>query len=97
MNPKGGTGKWAPKLTFEERCGFYYAYTIGVSKETIAAASGLNRGTVTRLINPRYRAYAEVHRKYGELGADAFREAYYPPALAARLAQAQVGLCTSGV
>jgi hypothetical protein len=93
----GGQGKWAPKLTFEERCGYYFAYTTGISKEAIAAVSGLNRGTVTRLVNRRYRAYAGVHQKYDELGADAFREAYYSPALAAALAQAQVGLCTSGV
>jgi hypothetical protein len=90
MNPKGGTGKWAPKLTFEERCGFYYAFLSNIPRETIVAASGLNRGTVVRLTNRRYKAYSSVHQKFDELGLDAFREAYWTPALAARLAAAQV-------
>jgi hypothetical protein len=85
----GGTGKWAPKLTFEERCGFYYAFLLGIPREVIVRASGLNRGTVVRLTNRKYKAYGEVHLKFDELQSDAFRERYYTPEIVARLAAAQ--------
>jgi hypothetical protein len=97
----GGQGKWAPKLTFEERCGYYFAFLIGVDKSIIARASGLNRGTVTRLVNRHYRAYDEVHLKYDELGLDTFRERYWTQSIrdrvAAALAQAAAPPAAPGV
>ena len=99
MKNPGGTGKYAPKLTFEERCGFYYASVIGTPRDWIELASGLNRGTVVRLTNRKYRAYAGIHRKFDELGQDAFREAYWTKAIQDRLAAAgaQVAGPASGV
>lgn len=83
-----GIGKWAPKLTFEERCGFYYAFTLGVPREVIVRASGLNRGTVMRLVNRKYKAYARVHRIFDEIGAIEFHNRYYTKELKDRLAAA---------
>jgi hypothetical protein len=84
-----GQGKYAPKFTFEERCGFYYAFLLGTPREIIVLASGLNRGTVTRLTNRRYKAYASVHQKFDELGLSAFREAYWTQSIRDRLAAAR--------
>jgi hypothetical protein len=91
MTTKGGIGKWAPKLTFEERCGYYFAFLMGTPRPIIVLASGLNRGTVVRLTNRKYRAYGEVHLKLDELGQDVFRERYWTQDIRDRLAAAQLG------
>jgi hypothetical protein len=95
----GGTGKWAPKLSFEERCGFYYASIIGIEKGVIVLASKLDRGTITRLISRRYKAYSSVHQRFDELGLDKFREAYWTPTIQQRVvaAQAQAAPAAGGV
>jgi len=88
MRTPGGTGKFAPKLTFEQRCGFYYAHLIGIDREWIVLASGMDRSTVTRLTNRRYRAYGGIHRKFDELGLETFREQYWTQDIRDRLAAA---------
>jgi hypothetical protein len=80
---------WAAKLTFEERCGFYYAHLDGVDRDIIAIASGLHRSTVTRLTNRSYTAYGEIHLKFDELGANVFRERYWTKDIQDRLAAAR--------
>jgi hypothetical protein len=98
MKDPGGTGKYAPKLTFEQRCGYYFAFLMGTPRPIIVLASGLNRGTVVRLTNRKYRAYDEVHLKFDELGQDVFRERYWTQDIQDRLAAAgaQVAAAASG-
>lgn len=92
----GGWGQFAAKLTFEERCGYYYASLIGVPRSAIVKATGLNRGTVLKLTSRKYRDYEEVHLKFDELRVAAFKDRYYTPTIKNRCAAAIAALAQSG-
>jgi len=72
----GGKGKFAPKLTHEERCGLYYASKIGVEDWILYKIANIHRSSLTRLLDG-HSAYKYVHQEYEELGEEKFGERYY--------------------
>jgi len=84
-----GTGKFAPKLTFEERCGLYYAGKIGIPDWAILKVAKIHRSSLTRLLDGKHKAYLEVREKYQSLGHEEFGHRYYTEELQQRIAAAQ--------
>lgn len=68
----GGTGKFAPKLTQEERCAILALVKSGVKRDTIAAAYDLDRRTVGHIVNPQSPRYKEIRNRYRATGHDEF-------------------------
>jgi len=87
----GGHGKFKPKLTFEERCGLFIASKLGIPDHQILAASGMNRSSVTRLLDGGGKAYKNVRDEYERLGEAEFRAKYYTEEMKMRLATAAAG------
>lgn len=88
--PPGGIGKFAPKLTFEDRCGYFYAALIKTPTNVLALASGMNHGTISRLANIHSGAYRNIHAHFEALGREEFRNRYFSKAIIDRVAAAQL-------
>lgn len=92
----GGWGQFAAKLTFEERCGYYYASLLGVPRSAIVKATGLNRGTVLKLTSRKYKDYGEIHLKFDELKGEEFCNRYYTTLIKNKCTVAVAALAQSG-
>ena len=88
LNPNahrgGGTGKFAAKMTFEDRCGVFFASRVGVPDWALLAISGMGRSSVTRLLDEDSVSYRNVHEEYKNMGHEAFGEKYYTPEIRER-------------
>lgn len=80
--------KFAAKLNFEKRCAILALERIsGVSRPVLAAAFGVNRGTVAYICNNSSPHYKDVRREYNELGRDAFERKYLTEEIIDRIAE----------
>lgn len=68
--------KFEPKLTFDERCTVLAFSIAGIGKRVLAAAFGINRRTVSHMVNPQSGHYRDVRAKLAELGEEAFKRQY---------------------
>lgn len=89
----GQTGKFAAKLTFEERCAALACVVYGVSRPIVAAAFSINRRTVTHIVNEHSAHYKDTRKKLKELGKDEFIKEYLTESVAVKIKEAaQVGV-----
>ena len=79
--------KFAPKLTFTERCeAFALAKSGDLDRRQIAAAYGINRATLAYMLNQHGPHYKDVRREYAEYGHDRFLKKYITPNVIERYA-----------
>lgn len=77
--------KFAPKLTVAERCEIYALCKEGtLDKRAIAAAYGINRGTLGHINNENGKHYRDVRKMYKELGHERFLRKYITPTVIER-------------
>lgn len=68
--------KFAPKLIFEERCEILAMHRVGISRDLLAKAYGINRRTVTHICKSTSSHYRDVRREEAELGRTIFQMKY---------------------
>lgn len=71
--------KYVPKLNFAQRCAALAAVKYGLNKRVVAAAFGINRGTLGHIIRPESPHYRDVRKEYFDLGHDRFIKQYLTP------------------
>lgn len=77
--------KYAPKLTYVERCeALALAMSGDLDRRQIAAAYGINRATMAYIVNKSSPHYKDVRKEYHELGHDRFLRQYMTPAVIER-------------
>lgn len=69
-------GRFAPKLSFAQRCEILALYKQGVSRKVLADAFGVDRRTVTHIYNTASPHYKEVRAEFNRLGIDDFKATY---------------------
>lgn len=78
--------KFAPKLSFAERCEVMAFYLSGYKVPALAAAFGLHRRTVSSIVNRNARYYQDVTEEFDKRGRDDFVRTYLTEAGAMKLA-----------
>lgn len=68
--------KYAPKLSFFDRCCLFGFHKLGITAPVLAEAFGLNRSTVRYIIRPASKHYKPVRKEWAELGEEAFNKRY---------------------
>ena len=79
LPPKGDKSRFAPKLTFDERCAWfalYHSFPDKVSVADIAEAAGISDPVASALVNKHHRRYQNVKREYKKLGLSAMNDKY---------------------
>jgi hypothetical protein len=80
--------KYAPKMTFEERCQALAAYKAGIVKQYIATTFGINVSTLGYIIQPHSKLYRKVRKEYEDLGHERFLAQYYTSSVRERIERA---------
>lgn len=65
-------GRFAPKLTHEQRCSILAAVIMGHPREAVAHAFGVNRRTITHICNRSSPSYKSVRDEYDRHGKAEF-------------------------
>jgi len=78
-----------PRLTFAERCGVLAFHLAKVSVPQLAAAFGVNRRTINKIIATDGNKYRNVREEYQRLGETDFLTKYATAELAAKIAEAR--------
>lgn len=78
--------KFAPKLSFEQRCEVMAFYLAGFKIPALAAAFGLHRRTVSSIVSRNARYYKDVIEEFDRRGADDFKRVYLTEEGAKKLA-----------
>jgi hypothetical protein len=78
-------GKFAAKLTFEQRCEILALHRKGCTRENLAKMFGIDRRTVTHIYNPQSPHYRNVREEEKRLGADNFFGKYVSQESMARM------------
>lgn len=65
------------KLSFRERCSILAAYRRGIRMEVLAAAFGINRGTVGYIVRESSIHYRDVRKRAKEIGEKEFDAEYF--------------------
>lgn len=82
-------GRFAPKLSFADRCSILAAVTAGVPRQVVAVAFGVNRRTITHIANRYSPSYKSVRDEYDRLGEQEFGAVYLTAAVREKLAIAR--------
>lgn len=72
-------GKFAPKLSQQERCSILAASKYGVTRNVVAAAFDIDRRTVTHICSDNSPHYRSVRDEYSRLGHQDFFKLYLTP------------------
>lgn len=81
-------GKFAPKLTYEQRCEVLALHHLGVPRNVLVESYGIDRRTIAHIISKNSIHYRNVRAKFAELGKDAFMQKYLNEGVKARIAGA---------
>ena len=79
LPPKGDKSRFAPKLTFDERCAWfalYHANPDKVSVSDIAEATGISDPVASALLNIHHRRYKNVKIEFKKLGLTSMYQKY---------------------
>lgn len=76
---------YAPKMSFAERCSCLAFYHAGVKKNVLALVFGVNRRTVSHIVNDHGLHYKNVRERRRELGPDEFNRTYITEELTMRI------------
>jgi len=68
--------KYAPKLTFADRCAILGLVKMGLDRRVVAAAYGINRSTLTHICSSSSPHYRTIRNEFFELGDDRFLAKY---------------------
>ena len=74
-------GKFAPKLSFAQRCAILYLSTQGADSYKLAETFGIDPRTVGRMVNPDSPRYKDVRDEFSRLGPEEFKAKYYTEAI----------------
>lgn len=69
-------GKFAPKMTRDERCVVLALVRSGIKRELVAKTFGIDKRTVAHIVNENGPHYREVRKEYRDEGHDAFCTRY---------------------
>lgn len=81
--------KYAPKLSFVERCAVYAYWKAGVERRLLAVTFGINRGTVNFIVTPSSPHYKNVRKEFQELGLEQFGRTYMSDEWDAKIKEAR--------
>lgn len=73
----GSDGKFKAKLDFAERCSALAAVRAGIKKDVVAAAFGVDRRTISHMVNPYSKHYKQLRDEEKKLGPDEFKLRYF--------------------
>lgn len=76
MGQKLAHGKFAPKLTFAQRCEVLALHRMGCTREVLAKMFHLDRRTVTHIQNPASPRYNNVREEEKRMGRENFIKKY---------------------
>ena len=65
-------GKFASKLSAEERCAVLAVSKVGIPRPLVAAAFGIDRRTVSNIVLDHSPHYKETRKRYKQMGHEAF-------------------------
>lgn len=80
--------KFSPKLEFDERCAILALSKSGVIRDLLSTAFGVDRRTVSHIVNPQSPHYKEVRKEYARLGHEEFVKKYVTEEISLRIAAA---------
>jgi hypothetical protein len=92
LNPaslRADAGKFEAKLSFAERCAILACLVNGTNPKLLAFAFGINRRTVTHIVNPKSVHYKSVRAELVGLGTEAFTDKYVTEEIRTRIAEAE--------
>lgn len=69
-------GKFAPKMTFFQRCEVLALYRKGITREALAEMYGVDRRTITHIYNPTSVHYKNVRQLEINMGREIFMRTY---------------------
>lgn len=73
---KPNSSKFAPQLTFDQRCAALALVHSNVVRSVVAAAFGVDRRTISHIATEGSRHYKDVRAELKRIGLDAFVEKY---------------------
>jgi hypothetical protein len=90
FDPEGPSNDFRPKFkSREEACGFFFAGVCrGASPQLIAHVTGMNVGTIRKLLSKTIRKYVGIKKEFQERGEREFGETYYTVEIIERLKKA---------
>lgn len=68
--------RYAPKMSFADRCAVLAAYHAGIVKSVLSEAYGINISTVEYIVAPNSSHYRNVRKERADLGPERFRAEY---------------------
>jgi hypothetical protein len=77
-------GKYAPKLSFEQRCEVLGLWRLGYTRESLSRIYGVDRRTITHVYNQQSPHYKNVRVELLRMGLDNFLAKYVTPEVQAR-------------
>ena len=84
-------GRFAAKLSFQQRCEILALYRKGIGRAVLAEAYGIDRRTVTHIQNPKSPHYKSVRDEVQRLGNDLFSQTYITESAVGRIAEVRNG------
>lgn len=82
------SGKFQPKLSFDDQCSVLAFVLKGVSRPLVAQAFGIDRRTVGHIVNMTGIKYHNVRKRLKALGPDDFAAEYLTESWAMKIAEA---------
>lgn len=79
--------KFAPKLSFDERCSVLALVRANVSRKIVSEALGIDRRTVGHITNETSLHYRNVRQEYKRIGHDDFIAKYVTEEVARKVAE----------
>jgi hypothetical protein len=76
IHAKSNNGKFAAKLSFQQRCEILALHRKGCTRELLARAYNVDRRTITHIYNPASTHYKNVREEEMSLGRNHFIEKY---------------------
>jgi hypothetical protein len=89
---KHGSTKFAPQLTFDQRCEILGLHRIGYNADALAEAYGVDRRTITHIHNAKSTRYKNVRAEEKGIGPQLFIEKYVTPEVRAHVETFKVQL-----
>ena len=85
-----GDGKFQAKLDFKLRCNAFAAVLAGIKKDIVASAFGIDRRTISHMVNPQSKHYKRLREEVNKMGPQAFKLQYFDEETLERIRHAKI-------
>lgn len=87
-------GKFQAKLDFGLRCNAFAAVLAGIKKDVVASAFGVDRRTISHMVNPYSKHYKRVREEVDKMGPAAFKLKFFDEKTLERIRSAKLPTAT---